>query len=193
MNITIFEKDGRIGGRTLTVPAYGDGELVELGASIFIELNHILFNATQEFGLNATKPNPGDDIDRGLGIWDGDEFVFTMKERDSWWWNIGRLFWKYGIAPYRTQKLMESTIASFLEIYNRPNFPFKSLTETAMNLGLTAFTGVTGAQLLQLNNVSFLSPYEPINLPGPVGSMLNRSCPRLAKNTVMILSKPVPA
>ncbi|KAJ2902895.1 prenylcysteine oxidase [Zalerion maritima] len=154
VNITLFEKEDRIGGRTLTVPAYGDGEPVELGASIFIEMNHIMYNATQEFGLTPTAPGSGDDDAGGaLGIWDGGQFVFTMDEGSSRWWNLAKLFWKYGMAPYKTQKVMESTVGSFLQMYSRPHFPFKSLTEVAMNLGLTEITGSTGEQFLKSHSI----------------------------------------
>ena len=112
-----------------------------------------MYNATQEFGLSVKASSSGED-DGMLGVWDGNDFVFTMKYSDSWWWNIAKLFWRYGVAPYRTRKLVEGTIGTFLEIYERPYFPFKSLNKVATDLGLTRVTGVTGEQLLGLHKVS---------------------------------------
>ncbi len=152
VNITIFEKTDRIGGRARTVNAYGGHRYpVELGASIFIKLNHILWNATRDFNLTLEDP----DLDEAgiLAVWDGDKFVY-QQDYTSWsWWNFAKLFWKYGMAPYRTQKLMRTTIAKFLELYEAPFFPFRSLTTRAFELGLTYTTGLTGEQFLAQNKV----------------------------------------
>ncbi|KAK4177911.1 putative prenylcysteine oxidase [Triangularia setosa] len=153
VNITLFEKTDRIGGRTLTINAYDDpSQPIELGASIFIEKNHILHQALQKF--NLSKRIPDEDSDPKLGIWDGDEFVFTVNERDSFWWTALKVIYKYGImAPRRTQKLMETTISNFLRLYEQPYFPFRSLTQRAYELGLVDVTGITGEQLLKANNI----------------------------------------
>ncbi|KAK3689385.1 Prenylcysteine lyase-domain-containing protein [Podospora appendiculata] len=153
VNITIFEKTDRIGGRTLTINPFGDPSIrVELGASIFIKKNQILHDSLDEFGLKPRDPEDG--ADPTLGIWDGEKFVFTVDSSDSFWWNAYKVFRKYGIlAPRRTQKLMESTIAKFLKLYEAPHFPFRSLTERAYELDLLGATGVTGDQLLKANNV----------------------------------------
>ncbi|KAI1139281.1 prenylcysteine oxidase [Hypoxylon sp. FL0543] len=147
VNITLFEKTHHIGGRTLTVDVY-DNPLnpVELGASIFVEINHILYNATKEF--NLTLIDPGSDEKGLLGIWDGKRFVYT-QDSESWgWWNLAKLFWKYGTAPYYTHRLVQDTIATFLKLYKAPYFPFRSLSTTAFKLGLVRITGVTGQQFL---------------------------------------------
>ncbi|KAI0409269.1 prenylcysteine oxidase [Xylaria palmicola] len=152
INVTVFEKTGRIGGRTLTVNVYDDPvEPIEVGASIFVDVNHILCNATRDFGLAVTDSDARDD--RLLGIWDGDSFVYT-QDSNSWdWVNFARLFWKYGTAPYYTYKLVQSTIATFLKLYEEPFFPFRSLSTRAFQLDLAKITGVTGQQFLAANNL----------------------------------------
>ncbi|KAL1870730.1 hypothetical protein Daus18300_005050 [Diaporthe australafricana] len=151
VNITIFEKTERIGGRTLTVDAYGiPSEAVEVGASIFVDVNHILWNASQEFDLDLRDPSS--DADRLTVIWDGDKFVF--ESGDSWWWDIVKLMWKYGTAPYKAQNLMKSTVATFLKLYEEPYFPFRSLSTRAFELDLVKVTGVTGEQFLADNGIS---------------------------------------
>ncbi|KAI2635782.1 prenylcysteine oxidase [Hypomontagnella submonticulosa] len=152
VNITIFEKTGRIGGRTLTLNVYDDPlSPVELGASIFVEVNHILFNATKEFNLPVT--DPGTDEKGLLGVWDGESFVYT-QDSESWgWWNLAKLFWKYGSSPYYTHRLVQDTIATFLELYKAPHFPFRSLSTRAYELGLVKITGVTGQQFLAENKL----------------------------------------
>ncbi|KAH7029057.1 prenylcysteine oxidase [Microdochium trichocladiopsis] len=152
LNVTIFEKTSHIGGRSLTVNAYDDPlQPVELGASIFVEVNHILWNATNDF--NLTRVDPGADEKGTLAIWDGYSFVYE-QDSDSWgWWNLAKLFWKYGTAPYYTDKLVKQVINTFLKLYERPYFPFRSLSTRAFELGLTAITGVTGEQFLAQNKL----------------------------------------
>jgi prenylcysteine oxidase / farnesylcysteine lyase len=153
INITIFEKTDRIGGRTLTIEPFGNAsQRAELGASIFIQKNEILYDSLAEFNLTARDPDEGSDP--LLGIWDGDEFVFTINTGHSYWWNAYKVFMKYGYnAPRRTQKLMETTIQKFLMLYKSPFFPFRSLTQRIYELGLVEVTALTGEQFLAKNSV----------------------------------------
>ncbi|OAA65292.1 prenylcysteine oxidoreductase [Niveomyces insectorum RCEF 264] len=151
LNITLFETTDHIGGRTRTVNVYGDpAQPVELGASIFVEINHILWNATQRFDLPLQSPG----FDGLLGVWDGERFVYTQDDSSANWWNLVKLFWKYGTAPYRANKLMHATVDRFLNLYNAPYFPFRSLTSRAYELELTYVTGQTGQQFLEQNKVA---------------------------------------
>lgn len=152
VNITIFEKSPRIGGRTLTVNALGDPlEPTELGASIFVEVNSILYSAVDEFGLKFKDVG---NVDGDLGIWDGETFRYHQSHTTSKWWTYAKLFWKYGLAPYKTQKLVHGVVARFLEMYKAPHFPFRSLTQKAEELELTKLTGMTGNQFLEESGVS---------------------------------------
>ncbi|KAI1385691.1 prenylcysteine oxidase [Hypoxylon trugodes] len=152
VNITIFEKTNHIGGRTLTVDVYDDPlNPVELGASIFVEVNYILYNATRDFNLPLT--DPGTDENGLLGVWDGENFVYT-QDSESWgWWNLAKLFWKYGSAPYYTHRLVQDTVGTFLKLYQAPYFPFRSLSTRAFELGLVRVTGLTGQQFLAENKL----------------------------------------
>ncbi|KAM7188092.1 Prenylcysteine lyase domain containing protein [Rhypophila sp. PSN 637] len=160
INVTIFEKTDHIGGRTLTVNPFDDpGIRLELGASIFIEKNKILYDSLAEFGLSKRDPDEG--TDPTLGIWDGDDFVFTINQDDSYWWNAGKAILRYGfLAPRRTQQLMEATIGKFLKLYEEPYFPFRSLTQRVYDLDLVRTTGVTGEQLLKGNNIGDLYAHD---------------------------------
>ncbi|GAP85082.1 putative prenylcysteine oxidase [Rosellinia necatrix] len=152
IHVTVFEKTSRIGGRTLTVNVYDDPvEPIELGASIFVDVNYILSNATRDFGLTAK--DPGSDEGGLLGIWDGDAFTYT-QDSNSWdWVNLARLFWKYGTAPYYTHRLVQNTVATFLKLYEEPFFPFRSLSTRAFQLDLVKITGMTGRQFLAANKL----------------------------------------
>ena len=92
-----------------------------------------------------------------LGIWDGKEFVYKQKDSGWYYWDIAKLLWKYGLAPYRTQKLMQSTVGKFRKLYEYPFFPFRSLSDRALDLDLTSVTAVTGEQYLAANNVGLMA------------------------------------
>ncbi|KAM3069996.1 hypothetical protein ACMFMG_003967 [Clarireedia jacksonii] len=152
INVTVIERSSYIGGRSTTVNAHGNVlEPVELGASIFVEVNAILKNASREFGLSAQVTRSDDD--EILGIWDGEKFVYTQKDSGWKYWDIAKLLWKYGLAPIKTQRLMKTVVGNFLKLYERPFFPFRSLSDRVEELGLQAVTSVTGEQYLTANGI----------------------------------------
>jgi prenylcysteine oxidase/farnesylcysteine lyase len=155
VNITLFEKTDRIGGRTRTINPFNDpAQRFEQGGSIFVQINQIMYNAMTEFGLSPKAPDTA--ADPLMGIWDGDRFVFTLDQSSPSWWQTLRVVLQYGMtAPQRAQQLTAATIAKFLRIYEPEFFPFKSLTQRAQDLGLVEATGVTGEQYLSANNVRF--------------------------------------
>lgn len=53
VNTTIFEAANYVGGRSTIIPIKDDPELgvVELGASVFVDVNWNMMNATKRFGL----------------------------------------------------------------------------------------------------------------------------------------------
>ena len=153
-----------IGGRSTTVnvldnPAYP----VELGASIFVQVNYNLVNASRDLGLTVSRADHGRPrkTDASIGIWDGTQFVFTIKDTYSWW-NIARLLWRYGTAPLRTQKLMKNIVGRFLRLYEEPVFPFQSLTEAAAAVDLLNVTASSGQDFLTTNHISTLFAREII-------------------------------
>lgn len=161
VNITIFEKTDHIGGRTLTINPFDDPSLrLELGASIFIEKNYILNGSVEEFGLQTKDPDVGSDPN--MGFWDGDRFVFEIDTSRHWALNAAHIAWKYGpLAPMRTDALVEKTVSKFLQMYEEPYFPFKSLTQRAYDLDLTSATGATGEEFLKANGVSCRASLGP--------------------------------
>ncbi len=156
INVTVYERSDYVGGRSTTVDVFEDpAEPVELGASIFVKVNRNLVSAVEELGLGIIDYSSSkiDDMPKALGVWNGDRFVFVQSQASYSWWNIVKLFWKYGMNPYRTQKLMKNTTGQFLKMYDPPYFPFKDLSQTVYDLGLTASTSSTGEQFLLANNI----------------------------------------
>ena len=176
VDITVFESNPYIGGRSTTINALNDSRYpVELGASIFVEINHILYNATREFGLQASGKlyRGAGDAKFELGIWDGERFVFKAKRDDdndgggkksSWWgwWDIAKLLWKYGLAPIRTRTATRKAVGEFLRFYDGPIFPFASLQEAVDLTGLAEYTGFSGAEVMRREKVGELFAREII-------------------------------
>ncbi len=153
VNITLFERTDRIGGRSLTVnPFENASQPVELGASIFIEKNEILYKALQDFGHETTRF--GSKLSELMGIWDGEKFVFTINTSDSSWWIGIKVTLKYGFSgPRKALKLVADAVSKFLNLYKAPFFPFRSLNQRVYELDLAELTGLTGAQFLTKNKV----------------------------------------
>ncbi|KAL2421441.1 hypothetical protein ABEF95_006743 [Exophiala dermatitidis] len=177
LDITVLEANRRIGGRTTTVDALDDPRYpTELGASIFVKINHILYNATRDFGLApCTKVYDAEPESKyELGIWDGRQFVFrTAAEGDgggdnnkgsssSWrgWWDVAKLLWKYGLSPIRTRRATNAALGTFLKFYDQPLFPFQSLQEVVDQTGLDDYTAVSGREVLRHAGVSDLFSRE---------------------------------
>jgi len=170
LDITIFDTSTRVGGRTTTVNALDDPKYpTELGGSIFVQINHILYNFTREFGFNATskifRSSPGSKYD--LGIWDGSEFVLIQANDDGrsrWqgWWDLVKLLWKYGLSPITTQRLTKNAVGKFLRFYDEPLFPFSTLQAAVEETDLLQYVGATGEQVLQTAGVSELFSREVI-------------------------------
>lgn len=102
---TIFERNTYLGGRSTTVAIKDDPALgtIELGASIFVEANKNLMKATEKFGLELTRlTSLADKVESatrpGLGVWDGEEFVF---EETGSYWDSMKAIWRYGFTPLR--------------------------------------------------------------------------------------------
>ena len=156
VNVTIYERNDYVGGRSTTVHVYGDPKIpVELGASIFVEVNHNLVNATRAMGL--TLQDYGSEelvgLSRSLGVWDGESIVFSQSDNSYDWWNTLKILWKYSMSPIRTNNLMKQTVGKFLKLYD-VEFPFESLTDVADAVGLGEVISVNGADLLLRNSIS---------------------------------------
>ncbi|KAF1843973.1 prenylcysteine oxidase-like protein 1 precursor [Cucurbitaria berberidis CBS 394.84] len=154
-NITVFERNSYVGGRTTTVNAWDDPNTsVELGGSIFVEVNHIMVEAAKRFNLSAAEHNVATRLQiPDLGIWNGKEFVIITRADEDTWWDKAKLLWRYGTAPLWTNRLMKSAVGKFLSIYDEPIFPWKSLSDVVEQVGLLEVTGVTGEQYLKANGI----------------------------------------
>lgn len=128
---------------------------VELGASIFVEINSILYGAAKDFNLTVSGSSmvrTADVPGPALGIWNGQEFVLTQST-SSTWWDTAKILWKYGLAPIKTMKLVKATVGKFLALYESEQFPFESITQVVQDVGLSAAIAATGEQWLRENGI----------------------------------------
>ena len=155
LNITLYELNHRAGGRTTTVNALNDPAYpTELGGSIFVKINHILYNAADEFGLSTSSANSyrPQESDYSFGVWDGTQFVYKQASGSGRWsgyWDVVKLLWKYGMAPIRTQRMSKESTGKFLKMYEAPIFPFVDLTQAVEDSELLEYTSTTGASVLE--------------------------------------------
>ncbi|KAJ5294100.1 hypothetical protein N7508_008921 [Penicillium antarcticum] len=164
VKITVYERESYVGGRSTTVNVFGDPAYpIELGASIFVQVNYNLVNASRDLGLTVRSADYArpQEADESIGIWDGSQFVFSLKNTYKWW-NLGRLFWRYGLAPLRTQNLVKKIVGQFLRLYEEPLFPFNSLSGAAIAAELLNATASSGAAFLHANDVGSLFAREII-------------------------------
>lgn len=126
---------------------------VELGGSIFVEVNQIMMEAMKHFNLSSTSHDIATQLAMpDLGVWNGQEFVLITRSEDGWW-DKAKLLWRYGTAPLWTNRLMKKAVGKFLTMYDAPQFPWKSLSDVVESVGLLEATGVTGEQYLKTNGI----------------------------------------
>ncbi|KAI9710458.1 MAG: hypothetical protein M1812_007426 [Candelaria pacifica] len=135
VEITIFERSSRVGGRVKSAYVFDNPQDdIETGGATFSKADWCLNQAMEEVGLKAESTNSG--MSKNLGVWDGEQFVYTERESSSHWWNIIKLVWQYGRWPLRMNRLVVKTVKSFHKLATVSYQPFKSLDEEAKRLGL---------------------------------------------------------
>jgi prenylcysteine oxidase / farnesylcysteine lyase len=113
--------------------------------------------------LTLTSPGEGSQSAGDYtAIYDGEKILYRSVEGEGWWWDVARLWWRYGLSPYSAVKLVKSTVSTFLKLYEAPFFPFRSLTERVFELGLHKVTAVTGEEYLSENGIKAIFAREII-------------------------------
>lgn len=190
LSTTIFDQNPYIGGRTTTVNALNDPRYpVELGASIFVDINAILYNATRDFELPVDETiYESSGAKYELGVWDGEEFVVLIDAEEDgggWmgrlrgWWGVARLLWRYGVSPVRLRGLQKGVIGRFLRMYEERTrggdggFPFDDLTKVAEEVDLLSVTSKSGSKLLAEGGISELFAREIVQASSRVNYAQN--------------------
>ncbi|KAI8603482.1 Prenylcysteine lyase-domain-containing protein [Dissophora ornata] len=150
-SITIFEQSDKIGGRCAAFRVRNHGaereyEYIEVGASIFVEVNYNLVEAAKEFGLK-TKPLD----DELLAIWDGKEFIF---EESQWkFWSILKALGRWGRSPIKMKSLLKYNVGNLLESYKSTEV-FHSISGFAKKFKLDTVASKLSHLFLQESGIS---------------------------------------
>ncbi|KAI8895732.1 Prenylcysteine lyase-domain-containing protein [Globomyces pollinis-pini] len=129
VNIEIFERSNRIGGRAYAIPlnlttcspqCENKFINVEMGGSIFAKSNQHMMNSIIEFKLELNQPEQMDQESQ-FGIWNGTLWNFYEKQsRLGKWFNSLKLLWKYGFlnGPIQAGKISKEIATKFNQIYS---------------------------------------------------------------------------
>ncbi|CAB5377150.1 unnamed protein product [Rhizophagus irregularis] len=168
VDTTVYEQSSRIGGRTEIINFERDGITIpiELGASIFVDVNYHLVENSKKFGLEFI--NYGEEMeDSKTGIWNGEEFVFEQSSNP--YWDTLRILWKYGLAPKKVQNLVKEIVGKFLEEYKFDE-PYTSIDSESERLQLNKELKFTAqyyfSELEKINQLylqHFVEPMTRVN------------------------------
>ncbi|KAG2217085.1 hypothetical protein INT45_004074, partial [Circinella minor] len=160
VSTTIYEQNNYLGGRSTVVPIKDDPSLglIELGASIYIENNYNMMNATKKFNLERKRMVDDDNIKKkennknkkGLGIWDGKDFLFEETGND--YWDTAKILWRYGYSAIKFKNHLKAIIDRFSEgVYNYNDFDpaFRNMGEALSSFGLEGLVNKTAADYLE--------------------------------------------
>ncbi|GES94549.1 prenylcysteine lyase [Rhizophagus clarus] len=134
IDTTVYEQASHIGGRTEIIKFERDGITIpiELGASLFVDVNYNIVENAKKFGLEFIQY--GEEMENSrTGIWDGEDFVFEQSSNP--YWDMIRILWKYGLAPKKVQTLVKEVVGKFLKEYKFEE-PFTSIDSEAERLQL---------------------------------------------------------
>ncbi|CAG8607994.1 13357_t:CDS:2, partial [Acaulospora morrowiae] len=176
IDITIYEKEPQVGGRTCIVYFERNNTRIpfELGASIFIDRNYHMFNAAKRFGLELVKYGEEYPGSRSA-IWDGEGFVF--EQSSSSYWDRAKIIWKYGWAPVKVQRMVNSIVEKYLKGYEFSE-PFHSIDSEIKRLHLDVevqfnaqyyFSELKNISPLYLQN--FVEPMTRVNYGQNLGEI----------------------
>ncbi|KAJ6798338.1 farnesylcysteine lyase [Iris pallida] len=173
-DVRIFERLGRVGGRTATVTIGGD--TFEAGASILHPRNRHAADFASLLNLSR-RSDSDSESDSWFGIWDGSRFVFkTLPPPTSGSSFVYRktysllnslvLFWRYGFSLLRMNRFVQEMVDRFCLYYSefesRP--VFDNVEEMLKWSGLHALTQRTLEQELTNAGLSSLLISELITV-----------------------------
>lgn len=130
----------------------GDPSLgfMELGASIYVDVNYNLMNATERFGLAREKSDADAPTARGLGIWDGSKFLYEETGND--YWDLLKVLWRYGYTPIQFRNHLRPIIDTFAQgtYKDKDAVPFYDVPSALKQMGLERLVNETASEYLEV-------------------------------------------
>ncbi|CAE6509823.1 unnamed protein product [Rhizoctonia solani] len=151
VDITVYEQDNRVGGRSTTVYPYNDTSYapIELGASIFTKGNRNLVRAASEFGFDLVEFSG---VVPGTGVWNGNKFVWRTTDNGTA--DGIRMQERYQDGPSKAGELTVPFLSSFASSYT-PTFPrFPTVSAYASAVNYTSLGTVTLKSYLSQGGVN---------------------------------------
>ncbi|KAK9809372.1 hypothetical protein WJX73_009603 [Symbiochloris irregularis] len=129
-----------VGGRTQSIEV--SGETVELGASIFCELNYYLRDWAESLQLGRV-PAGLNTTDAPFAIFDGSSFVFQQSTWSAV--SLCRLVWRYGLSYFRFRAAPTAIVQKYLRFYTlqREGFSADTPEQLLQEVGLFDLTQKT--------------------------------------------------
>jgi prenylcysteine oxidase/farnesylcysteine lyase len=118
VNITVFERNDRIGGRIRSLDLGIPGlENVELGGTLISESNRYLTEAVREFGLEKDQDEAKQTS--SFGVWNGLDWSYYHDSRYGDWVASLKMLYKYGFwnGPLQVRTLAQQAGDLFMKIY----------------------------------------------------------------------------
>lgn len=154
-DITIFEQNDYVGGRTPTVFAYNNPQFpFELGATVFVSHKKILVQAAKEFGLKLHDPKDfNKNASKKVSISQGHEILFSFNTAGELYVHAAE---RYGASPIKLVYAVKDFLDKLVHVYYHKSFPFVGLTEAVNVSGLNKITGQLSLQVLLDKGISAL-------------------------------------
>lgn len=112
VELHVFERDDRIGGRLLTIELGDPPKSINAGGSIIHKDNHYIASFVQELGLGIEMPPA-----MTSAIYDGQSFIFESSGVEVV--DMGKILWRYGNDISRMQKILNDFKVDFERIYEQ--------------------------------------------------------------------------
>lgn len=111
--VTIYEKEDRIGGRVKK--DFLGGSMIEQGATLIHSSNHYLKDIMETYELEKTKPHGGEGEAETLAIWDGTDFRLNTSSNS--WKSTIQMLWAYGMSLSDLSNLVKLMIPKWERVY----------------------------------------------------------------------------
>jgi prenylcysteine oxidase / farnesylcysteine lyase len=114
ISISVFERDGRVGGRMEHRPFAGT--VVETGGTLIHSSNHHVTAMMAEVGLGQTSPQDREgDEGSTAGIFDGRGITFRSSKNLAL--SGAKMLFRYGLSPVRTGRAVKEQVDRWARIY----------------------------------------------------------------------------
>jgi len=155
LSIDLYEKSDRVGGRCFSQPIVFSANnntystTVEWGASMFVDENKNLVEASKNFDLKLIPFSSNTDSDDNrFGIWKPSQKRFEFVESNSKWKDKFNGIYRYGLSPFWTIRMVNRVVGQFLKLYDTTK-GFESIEEMIHVLKMEPYMKVSAREFFE--------------------------------------------